>query len=746
MEYFDSITIYALLNGTWTALDVLARDSISARWGMFNTSRISLLADIGEMRFTLKNINGQYYPDGSSPLSGWGSNVKTKIVFVYNGVPCIRFLGTIPSDGVGLRVGKVANEDYVTVNVQDWVKHATETPIKSPVLEEDIEADTAIETLMTYLPSTYRISMDLDTGNETFPTVFDGTGLETTFYSEAARLVYSESPGRIYVTKPRTSGQLLVFENSTARDSPTQKSTYTITLNKWLNHSADDNWKNHAGGTFWNHSPTLSGAALVTFNSDIDSANIDYGSNIINYAVVQANPKRTDDEVRVLYRLPRPVAIANGETITIKGRYVDPGGGGTKINAIVSSMQTPEIPGGTDPYMMLLCHFTTDTSDSTGRHSVTANDVTIEDDVYIDVGPEPDVQRINGNILGPYALFGGYADYNLSVASSNDFEFGAGAFTIGCYANILDPASGDCILARDGTTTYAPWVFGKSDGTNLLLYASSNGSSWDIANGRSFGQIQRGRWVHYEWGRDDYGWFYMFTDGELVDTWYNTSSFVFSVGKAQGSNYIFMGFDELYIKKGQCLHTANFTPPQRNLSHTLEGDYLCNTSETGNGTDLSSGLTVSPSYDPSEVTYTLTNESGSAGYIIHLQARGRGLYNYDPITKIVQDADSITANNYQRINIDQYYQQDLEAGTTWITAIVSEEKDARTVLRGISFVANNTAANMLRFLQCDVGDLVRIVLSNPGIDGYYHIQSVGFEVYKKELVKCTWGVVEGNTP
>jgi hypothetical protein len=206
-----------------------------------------------------------------------------------------------------------------------------------------------------------------------------------------------------------------------------------------------------------------------------------------------------------------------------------------------------------------------------------------------------------------------------------------------------------------------------------------------------------------------------------------------------------MGFDELYIDKGRCLHTSDFDSPRKNLSHLLEGDYTFNTDITGSGTDLIDDLAITTSYGPDEVSYTLTNGSASDGYL-DIQARGRGLYNYDAITETVQDAASIAANGYQTLSVNQYYQQDLTAGTAWITAIIAAEKDARTALRSISFYANRTENNMLRFLQCDAGDLIRVILSTLGIDGYYHIQSVAFQVGSGNISYVTWGLVEGNEP
>jgi hypothetical protein len=413
-------------------------------------------------------------------------------------------------------------------------------------------------------------------------------------------------------------------------------------------------------------------------------------------------------------------------------------------------MLQPEAPGAVDPYLMLLLDFTSDFTDSTGRHTVTNNDVTILTDTYVDVGPDPDVQRIANSILGPYAIFGGYADYNLSVPSSEDFNFGSGAFTIGFYTAILDNTTGYAVMARDGTSSYPPFMLGYVSGTTVLVYMSSNGSSWDIANGKSWGELKRNRWTHYEINRDENGWFYAFSDGELTDTWYSsaalpTNTNPLSVGK-WSVGYIFMGLDDLYIKKGEALHTKDFVPPAKNMSTTLEGDYWLNTEDDQTGTDLSDYLEIDVEYFSNEVNYTrIENTSGSDAYF-YVQARGLGVYTYDSIENVVKDSESIEANDYQTININQPYQQDLEAGTTWITAIVSKNKDPITKLRGISFWANKSESNMLRFLQCDIGDLVRVALDDLGIDGYFYIQNVAADVKPGGIVCVAWGLVPGLEP
>ena len=745
------LKVYAYPNGK---LVDLSADAI-AGWRLFSGIRgvehTDILADVGSANLSLKNIDKLYYPDGGSALSGFGNNIPIQIILVdENNVSYIQFKGYLNIND--FRTGYVANQNRVDITLLDWMGYALETPIKSPNIGENQKINQALTTLLALFPH-QPAATSFETGDYTFPTVFDNLETRTKIYNEFAKLAYSESPGHIYLTKPRTNGETLVSENSSHRDtSHALSSTTALTADYYLR-EASGNILREDGGAYMRESVTEGSTTNVEItDSDIDSlaTEMDYGKNVKNYITVTAWPKRIDTDPQVLYALDYPMAIAAGETIQFRAPYTDQESG-RQIGAIVSSMLDPVAPGATDTYRKLLCHFTSDTTDSTGNHTVTANDVTIEDDVFIDVGPEPDVMRISNNILGPYAIFGGYADYNLSVADSDDWEFGSGAFTIGFYAAVLNNASNYSIMARDGTTTYAPWVLGWSDGTDLKIFMSSNGSSWDMADGKSWGEIKRNRWVHYEIGRDDDGFFHAFADGKYTtDPWYSSGTFAansnaLSIGKAQGTLYMFMGLDELYIDKGRCLHTEEFEPPKINVSHLYTGDYWLNTAIDQSGTDNSSDLTVGARYTSNSVYYTVTNNNASAGFF-YVQARGRGVYPYNPIDDVKENESSQQDYGVRETRIQQRYQQNLAAGSSWITDIITDEAAPRTRLKSISFNANRDSTRMARYLQCDVGDLIKVDLTDPGISGYYYIQSVTKSVKNLFSNYVTWELKEGKTP
>jgi hypothetical protein len=705
----DSIELLAYLDGAWVDItaDTLSKYGISAKWGINGIGKFDLLADIGELNFSLLNNTGKYYPDGGSALTGWTRNVPVKLVLTYDAVEYVRFRGYV--EDIKIHVGKHDNESYVSVRALDWMKFADRFPLTDISTQLDKRADEGIQTVVSAI-SPAPLATSYQTGTYTFPVIFDGSSLRATGYSEFAKLAYSEL-GHLYLRKDKTNGETLTFTNST-----------------------------------YDTSGALDG---VVIEADIDDVEMHYGENIINRATAVAYPKRIDTEPQVLYSLSKPMPIKAGEVIIFRAKYTDPDGG-SRVNAIESTMLTPEVPGDTDPYLKTLLNFSDGMTEEMGLHTWTNHGSGGASLVFNDIYSDSAGTHISGNILGKYMVFGGYAPGYISAPSSADFNFGSGAFTVSWYENRINRFQARATMARDMSTVPA-FMFGKLvDGKDMKLYMSSGGGTFDIADGKSMGELNTSRWTHYEISRDEDGWFYSFADGKLQDKWYSalalrTSSSAFVVGKTK-LGHTFFGFDAFCVWKGTCKHKKDFEPPKRNPKPTLDGDYLMNLAEDGTGTDTSQFLNVYVSYGAEAVTYALENTFATStgygsGFITFLQARGKGVYSYNSIEHSVEDETSITDFGYKEEKIDQPYQQDLSAGTEIITELVGQEKDPRTELRAISFIANRNDDTMSNFLNLDVRDLVNIVHASSGIDNFYRINNISFDMSAGgKFIKYTWGL------
>lgn len=168
-------------------------------------------------------------------------------------------------------------------------------------------------------------------------------------------------------------------------------------------------------------------------------------------------------------------------------------------------------------------------------------------------------------------------------------------------------------------------------------------------------------------------------------------------------------------------------------------DYLFNSKADGTGTNLTANLSVTAVYGSEGVEYTLTN-NGSAGYVTKLQARGKGIYIYDPIQYISEDTTSINSYGYMPLTVEMKYQDNPYEAITVADTILQQDKDPRTVVDTINLFANYNELLMFAFLYLDIGDLIHVKENQTGIDNFYYIQAVEFSIQAGGVIKYSWTV------
>ncbi|HML40347.1 MAG TPA: hypothetical protein PKD23_06675 [Bellilinea sp.] len=171
-------------------------------------------------------------------------------------------------------------------------------------------------------------------------------------------------------------------------------------------------------------------------------------------------------------------------------------------------------------------------------------------------------------------------------------------------------------------------------------------------------------------------------------------------------------------------------------------DYLLNTAKNGSGTNVTASLTVNAVYDSSGIDYSLSNGSAATGYVTHLQARGLGIYIYEPVEIVTQDSASILAYEYSELTIDQKYQNDVYASASVGQVMLEQYKMPRSQARTVSFQANAADDLMQAFLYHDIGDLIHLAESQSGIDAYYYIQAVEYQLKAAGIITYTWTLAE----
>lgn len=711
-----SAALYFYLAGAWVdaSSDVQAASGISASWGIRSNKPTDLMADTGRMSFTLDNQTGKYSPGHASALTGWKKGVKVKLVTTFVGASRVRWYGKV--DEISIDAGAVGSRK-VRVTALDWLDYANNYPLNNPAVGIDQKANEAVNTIVTAMPI-QPLATDYHIGTNTFPTVFNQATNKTRAYSEFTKLAMSEF-APIYLKKDATYGETLVVEASDTRTGATVKTIVTPVPASDFLQLQDGSYLLLQDGD------RLELNATTTGNASIDNAftamDVSYGNNIINQITVAAYPTKIYTVPSLIYELESPLYIAAGDTINFRVPFTD-----ATSKRLVAALTPTD-----DGYTKTLLHFDTGQErtiyDESGKQWL-ANDV--------------DLISTNlkfGNAAGYFDGSASYADTN----SSQDFEFGSGDFVVEWWEYRF--SNGGCSIARDGVSAITPFGFGEWSGvTDNLVNISSNGASYDIANGKSLGASTLNTWNHFEVNRNGTT-FRAFKNGTLTDTWTSSAAIVAStarmtVGRSVTIGYITAVIDEVIIKKGTGGHTANFTPATE-ASAIMGKQYAGWTVSDGTGTELTGSFVPVISYGSTGADVSVENTSASNGYLTTLKIYSFKVESISPIDDIQEDATSYNEYGYSTENISQPYQQTTDFGKTISAAILLAEKQPRTVLNSVTMNANRSNTMMMLFNDVDVGDLVTIAEDQTGISGNYFVQGVSFDMRpgaSGQIVNFSW--------
>jgi len=226
--------------------------------------------------------------------------------------------------------------------------------------------------------------------------------------------------------------------------------------------------------------------------------------------------------------------------------------------------------------------------------------------------------------------FKGSGEY-LSLANSNDFDFGSADFTIDFWIYINGSQANDVGIINFGNTQGGPadtnWVIYFQSTTDIRFLTGGRlvggSTEWDV--NISFTGISTGTWLHLAVVRtgNDYK---TFTNGVLGNTVTNSSAIQdinssLEIGRwvrTARTEYFNGCIDELRISKGIARWTSNFTPPSSPYEVDTTAPTVSTTSPAGSATGVGVSSAISATFsedmDSSTITtstFTLSSSSGS---------------------------------------------------------------------------------------------------------------------------------------
>jgi len=169
-------------------------------------------------------------------------------------------------------------------------------------------------------------------------------------------------------------------------------------------------------------------------------------------------------------------------------------------------------------------------------------------------------------------------------------------------------------------------------------------------------------------------------------------------------------------------------------------DYLMNSAEDGSGDDLTAYLDVSGcTYGANATEFVLVNTGTLTGYITKLQVRGKGIYFYDPQIVQVEDAALTASHGEYLLNIDQKYQDDVNASASAANYWLTRQKTPREDVLSVTFYPKYSSALMAAFLALDTGDRFTLSEDMTGLSAQdYFINGVNITINGERNITCQW--------
>lgn len=171
---------------------------------------------------------------------------------------------------------------------------------------------------------------------------------------------------------------------------------------------------------------------------------------------------------------------------------------------------------------------------------------------------------------GAADLAGNTTNDYLSIADSDDFNFGAGPFTMECWHRWTANTNVTGILSQWDHSSNQRSILWWYDSTNdrLVVQVSDNGTAEIAASVEATGSFvpTLNQWYHLALTRDENNIWRLFVDGtltaskKLTQTLHDSTA-TFRVGTSDSGQVLGNGrFDEVRVTKGVCRYYEDFTP------------------------------------------------------------------------------------------------------------------------------------------------------------------------------------------
>lgn len=155
-------------------------------------------------------------------------------------------------------------------------------------------------------------------------------------------------------------------------------------------------------------------------------------------------------------------------------------------------------------------------------------------------------------------------------------------------------------------------------------------------------------------------------------------------------------------------------------------DWQITTAPNGGGADISASCTVAVTFELNKAIFTITNSSGSTGYIAKLQCRGQGFYNYQTVIGRAINTSGVSSLGRRTINVDCPYQATpgfAQSGANYLLAVWGSERSLLD--RGVEcFVHAGDEISLDTLLALEISSAIGVSETRTGLTGAYWVNGL----------------------
>lgn len=203
---------------------------------------------------------------------------------------------------------------------------------------------------------------------------------------------------------------------------------------------------------------------------------------------------------------------------------------------------------------------------------------------------------------------------------------------------------------------------------------------------------------------------------------------------AAATTVLYSSSNRLEIDGGELTTFLQFRDPAQEAKRfggldvntpTPSTDYTFNTAADGSGLDVTAHPNVVVSFEisGSGVYMTTVNTYGQRLYL-DIEITGKGVYDYEPVTVIETNDESIEAVGINEAVLDMPYQTSVPIGQGAAQQVLSVFQDTSTRMRSVELPVHKSATELLIATTVGISDRVTVREAMTGIDGDFFVNGI----------------------